>query len=269
MTDCVNVMQICTICEEKEPTSKVADHDCVSLLKMKIQRKDEELARKNAENEALTKRIRELELDDSQKVKASKNQDEINCSAPRCLKGHLMRLTNTPIQRLSNGRIVPGINLNCNGCLQPFNIVNGYFHCGQSSCDYDFCNHCGLRLQNAPVPKTQLMTCPRNHVMNIKNDAKRRQGIPLSSLGIHVPINCDNCKSKCSFVQGYVSCDYECNFDLCVNCASCPSGHLLKAAHGEGQCQRCKKHFINSNHFRCDPCACLVCHMCLHALRKV
>lgn len=147
MTDCVNVMQICTTCEGKEPTSKIADHDCISFLKAKIQKKDEELARKNAENEALTKRISELELNANQKVKASQNQDSANFNAPRCSMGHLMRLTNTPIQRVTkSGSIGHGVNLRCNGCLQSYNIANGGFHCDHPNCDYDFCKNCGLRL---------------------------------------------------------------------------------------------------------------------------
>ena len=68
MNDCVNLIQICTVCDEKETTSKIGDHNCIATLKAKIQKRDQELEQKNAENEALTKRIKELELEGVKKV---------------------------------------------------------------------------------------------------------------------------------------------------------------------------------------------------------
>jgi len=34
--------------------------------------------------------------------------------------------------------------------------------------------------------------------------------------------------------QGYVSCDFDCDFDLCLSCSTCPQGHLLKTSIGTG-----------------------------------
>ena len=46
MNDCLNVMQICSVCEGKEVTSKIGDHNCIYTLKAKLRQKDEELAKK-------------------------------------------------------------------------------------------------------------------------------------------------------------------------------------------------------------------------------
>lgn len=62
MNDCLNVLQICSVCEGKEVTSKIGDHNCIYILKAKLRQKEEELAKKDAENEALTKQMIELKL---------------------------------------------------------------------------------------------------------------------------------------------------------------------------------------------------------------
>ena len=144
MNDCLNVLQICSVCEGKEVTSKIGDHNCIYILKAKLRQKEEELAKKDAENEALTKQMIELKLQVANQQSMPKHIDAGSQAVPRCLKGHVMRLTNKPIQRIVAGHVFPGVNLRCNGCRQSFNMMQGYFHCGQSSCDYDFCRNCGL-----------------------------------------------------------------------------------------------------------------------------
>lgn len=130
MNDCLNVMQICSVCEGKEVTSRIGDHNCIYTLKAKLKQKDEELAKKDTENEALTKQMIELKLQVFSQQNMPKQIDAGFQAVPRCLNGHVMRLTNKQILRNVAGNVLPGVNLRCNGCRQSFNAMQGYFHCG-------------------------------------------------------------------------------------------------------------------------------------------
>lgn len=130
MNDCLNVMQICSVCEGKEVTSRIGDHNCIYTLKAKLKQKDEELAKKDTENEALTKQMIELKLQVFSQQNMPKQIDAGFQAVPRCLNGHVMRLTNKQILRNVCGSVLPGVNLRCNGCRQSFNMMQGYFHCG-------------------------------------------------------------------------------------------------------------------------------------------
>jgi len=74
--------------------------------------------------------------------------------------------------------------------------------------------------------------CPRNHPLKMRMTLKRREvtGINLFGLGssINMGISCDNCKKKMFALTGYITCDQNCNFDLCSSCARCENKHILK-----------------------------------------
>ena len=98
-------------------------------MKSKLQVQEQELVAARAENEKLTKRIQELELQKQ---------------GPKCMNGHLMKRSRKPFQRFHlDGYVMDGVMLFCNRCEKPFRASRGYYHCGNDRCDYDLCSRCG------------------------------------------------------------------------------------------------------------------------------
>lgn len=67
-----------------------------------------------------------------------------------------MTLTTQVIQRIIMPvKVISGQALNCDGCRGQIVIQNGYYHCGNQTCDWDYCKTCGDimikgALQNKP-----------------------------------------------------------------------------------------------------------------------
>ena len=79
MTECLNANMICSVCDTKEKRSKIGSHSCVELLKTKLKEKEAELTKEKAEKEALTKRVKELEIENSSLRQAGNSNSRLKC----------------------------------------------------------------------------------------------------------------------------------------------------------------------------------------------
>lgn len=59
--------------------SKIGSHSCVEFLKTKLKERETELAREKAEKEALTKRVKELEIENSSLRQAGNSNSRLKC----------------------------------------------------------------------------------------------------------------------------------------------------------------------------------------------
>ena len=96
------------------------------------------------------------------------------------------------------------------------------------------------------------LKCPESHVLRFYAHGEirsRKDSLGSSFVSTANNLCCSACKEDFSIAElgGYYSCDEECDYDVCLKCARCDSGHLLTygRAHlpkpnSDKICGRCK-----------------------------
>ena len=112
-----------------------------------------------------------------------------------------------------------GSDIACKACKMKVKFEDGYFNCGIPSCNFNICREC---FTLKPVE------CENHHPLSTKFSKK----ISISHSGQYYGetgrYKCDNCHVNKTDGKRVTCSESTCDFDICPDCALCPSGHILR-----------------------------------------